>query len=113
MELKTEESKSTQDKISERKTIMNNSYVLTEIGQKQCETYIAELKAKRKELLDAGIDTANNTYIDFTPQELFEDMLEDSYIEDDNVISNSYGVTDHYDSDYPLCLKYGVDFLKM
>lgn len=50
---------------------MNNSYVLTEIGQKQCETYIAELKAKRKELLDAGIDTANNTYIDFTPQELF------------------------------------------
>lgn len=26
---------------------MNNSYVLTEIGQKQCETYIAELKAKR------------------------------------------------------------------
>ena len=49
MELKTEESKSTQDKISERKTIMNNSYVLTEIGQKQCETYIAELKAKRKE----------------------------------------------------------------
>lgn len=46
---------------------MNNSYVLTEIGQKQCETYIAELKAKRKELLDAGIDTANNTYIDFTP----------------------------------------------
>lgn len=92
---------------------MNNSYVLTEIGQKQCETYIDELKAKRKELLDAGIDTANNTYIDFTPQELFEDMLEDSYIEDDNVISNSYGVTDHYDADYPLCLKYGVDFLKM
>ena len=93
---------------------MNNSY---RINRNRSETVrkliLLSLKAKRKELLDAGIDTANNTYIDFTPQELFEDMLEDSYIEDDNVISNSYGVTDHYDADYPLCLKYGVDFLKM
>ena len=49
-------------------------YILTEKGRKECEIFISELKAKRKEILDAGIDTADETFVDYTPEELFEDL---------------------------------------
>lgn len=88
---------------------MNNSYVLTETGRKKCEIYISELKAKRKEILDAGIDTANHTAVNFTPEELLEDLL-GCPIDKNLEIRSEYGVTDHYDADYSICLKYGVDF---
>ena len=90
---------------------MNNSYVLTETGRKKCEIYISELKAKRKEILDAGIDTANYTALNFIPEELLEDLLS-CPIDENLEIRSEYSVTDHYDADYPICLKYGVDFLK-
>lgn len=90
---------------------MNNSYVLTETGRKKCEIYITDLKAKRKEVLDAGIDTAHHTFVNYTPEELLEDLLLD-YPDGDREIRSVYGVTDHYDADYPICLKYGTDFLK-
>lgn len=90
---------------------MNNSYVLTETGRKKCEIYITDLKAKRKEVLDAGIDTAHHTFVNYTPEELLEDLLLD-YPDGNREIRGVYGVTDHYDADYPICLKYGTDFLK-
>ena len=38
-------------------------YKLTERGIKECERFIAECIAKRKEIIDAGIDTADNTIL--------------------------------------------------
>lgn len=59
-----------------------DEYILTEKGRKECEIFIAELKAKRKEILDAGIDTANETFVDYTPEELFDDLLDFGIDED-------------------------------
>lgn len=85
-------------------------YKLTDVGKHECEIYISELKAKRKEILDAGLDTVEETFIDYTPESLFEDLLEFG-IDEDGEIYNGYGVTDHYDADRPLGLKLGVDFI--
>lgn len=87
-------------------------FKLTERGKEKCETYIAGLKAKQKEILDARIDTADETSVDYTPEELFDDLL-DFGIDEDGEIYNGYGVTDHYDADYPLGLKLGVDFVEV
>lgn len=86
-------------------------YKLTEIGRKKCEIYIADLKTKRKNILDAGIDTADETFVDYTPDEIFEDLL-DFGIDTDGDIYNGYGVTDHYDADAPLGLTLGEDFIE-
>lgn len=86
-------------------------YKLTDIGRKKCEAYIAELQAKKKEILDAGIDTADETFVDFSPEGLLEDLL-DSGMDEYGEICNGYGVTDHYDADAPICLKCGTDFVK-
>ena len=87
-------------------------YILTEKGRKECEIFISELKAKRKEILDAGIDTADGTFVDYTPEELFEDLL-DFGIDEDGEIYNGYGVTDHYDADRAFGLKFGEDFIEV
>ena len=87
-------------------------YELTDKGRKECEIFINELKAKRKEILDAEIDTADETFIDYTPEELFEDLL-DFGIDEDDEIYNGYGVTDHYDADRAFGLKLGEDFIEV
>ena len=84
---------------------------LTENGGKLVKTYISELKAKRKKILDAGIDTADDTKIP-----TIKDVMDDvslcgiNYDDPDGpCYYNGWGVTDHYDSDYPLLLKLGRD----
>lgn len=87
-------------------------FLLTEYGRRQAESYIAELKAKRKEILDAGKDTADETTIP-SVSEIEDDI---AFIgvnwddPDDPCCYNGWGVTDHFDADYPLLLKYGRDF---
>lgn len=90
----------------------DKNYKLTDEGRKECEIFINELKAKRKEILDAGIDTADETFVDYTPEELFEDLLAFG-IDEDGEIYNGYGVTDHYDADRTFGLKLGVDFVEV
>lgn len=72
--------------------------------------FIAELKAKRKEILDAGIDTAYETELP-TVQDIENDINWQDVVEDDYY--NGWGVTDHYDSEYPLGLKLGEDFVEV
>lgn len=86
-------------------------YKLTEQGRAKCEEYIRELKAKRKEILDAKLDTANNTFVDFTVDEIFEDVIENSMCDEDGILSNGYGVTDHYDADTWLRLDLEKDYI--
>lgn len=80
---------------------------LTETGKKHANSFIRECKAKRKEILDARLDTVYETKIP-----TINDILCDiAWVapETEDVYSNGWGVTDHYD--LPLTLERGVDFV--
>ena len=80
---------------------------LTDTGKYEVRSYIRELTAKRKEILDAGKDTADDTELP-----TLEDVEEDVNflgIDDDGEYVNGWAVTDNYDADYPLLLKIGRD----
>ena len=79
---------------------------LTELGKQEVNTYIREAEAKRKEILDARIDTADDTWL---PDE--DDILMDiEHFEEDGEYCNGWGVTDNYNADYPLYLKRCVHY---
>ena len=84
-------------------------YKLTERGIKECERFIAECIAKRKEIIDAGIDTADNTILPTTKD--IESEIE-IFIDEDGEYYNFWGVTDNCNSDYSICLKSGIDFME-
>ena len=84
-------------------------YKLTELGIKECERFIAECVAKRKEIIDAGIDTADDTILPTTKD--IESEIE-IFIDEDGEYYNFWGVTDNYNSDYAICLKLGIDFME-
>lgn len=97
--------------MNERRT---NSAILayTEEGKRRAENYIRELQAKRKEILDAGKDTADETNIP-TEDDLLSDVLFTGISWDDPdgpCYYNGWGVTDNYDSDLPILLKLDRDF---
>ena len=79
----------------------------TEKGKEKVKAYIKELEAKRKEILDAGKDTADDTYIP-----TLEDILDDAsywFGVENGEYFNSWGVTDNYDADNAICLILGED----
>ena len=79
----------------------------TEKGKEKVKAYIKELGAKRKEILDAGKDTADDTDIP-----TLEDILNDAscFIGVENgEYFNSWGVTDNYNADNAICLILGED----
>lgn len=86
--------------------IVDTKIVLTDVGEEKVLHYLAELKAKRKEILDAGKDT-----VDETELPTIEDILLDIYnFEEYNEYYNNWGVTDNYDSDWPLHLEECIDY---
>lgn len=84
------------------------TFRLTDYGKKAVNNYICELTAKRKEILDANKDTANDT--ELPTLEVVEEDVNFLGIDDDGEYVNGWGVTDNYDADYPLLLKIGRDF---
>lgn len=82
--------------------------ILTEKGKEKIKSYIAELEAKRKEILDAGLDTADDTNIP-TEDDIICD-IEFIGVECDGFYYNCWGVTDNYNSDEPISLEAGEDF---
>ncbi len=89
---------------------MKANYNLTAEGKKKVEKFIAECSAKRKEILDAKKDTGEETNLPTV-----EDILADlsfTGIDDDGEYCNCWQVTDNCDSDGPLSLKIGVDFVQ-
>lgn len=79
---------------------------LTELGRQEVNIFIMELKAKRKEIIDARKDTGDSTYL---PEE--DDILMDiEHFEEDGEYCNSWGCTDNYNGDYPLYLKRDVHY---
>lgn len=67
------------------------------------EQFISECVAKRKEILDAGKDTADDTTLPDI------DALTDDAIflgaDEDGLCYNYWAITDNYDSDYPFVCK--------
>ena len=79
----------------------------TKVGEAKVRAYITELEAKRKEILDVGLDTADETTL---PNE--EDVLSDiEFFEEENEYYNNWGVTDNYNGDCALYLKRGEDYI--
>ena len=92
----------------------NTVYRLTPRGQKEIEDYIKELEAKRKEILDAKKDTADETKLP-TVEEVFIDAMEMEEVfsgialSEGEVVGNGWGVTDEYEADRPVTLVIGED----
>ena len=82
-------------------------YRLTIKGKEIAEHYIKELEAKRKEILDAGKDTCDETQLP-TLYDIEDDIA--YMIDKDGEYYNSWGVTDNYNADCPLYLSLGTDF---
>lgn len=84
-------------------------YVFTVNGYRTAKRFIAECAAKRKEILDAGIDTANETDIP-TAQDILDDINVGVGLDEENEYFDSWGITDHYNS-HPLSLVVGEDIV--
>ena len=80
--------------------------ILTKHGIETIEFFLKECEAKRKEILDARIDTCNDINIP-TIDDVISDIEES--IDEEGYYYSCWGVTDNYDSDN-LCLKKGRDF---
>ena len=87
-----------------------NMYKLTEHGIKECEKFIAECRAKRKEILDAKLDTADET--DLPTIEDIESDINAFGVDEEGDYFNGWGVTNNYNSDYPIGLTLGIDFIE-
>lgn len=85
-------------------------YILTEKGREKVTWFIKECAAKRKEILDAGIDTADDTNLP-TEEDIVSDLNYGVGIDEDGDYYNCWGVTDNYSSDAPCCLEVGIDFM--
>lgn len=86
----------------------DKEWKLTKAGEEQVEYFIKECKAKRKEIMDAGIDTACHTRIPTKALILAdincgEDLAEDGY-------RSVWGVTDNYD--LSIFLEYDIDIVE-
>ena len=84
---------------------MSYTYKLTDKGKEEVSHFLRECEAFRKEILDAGKDTADDTYL---PDE--ESIVSDieEWIDEDGYYINGWGVTDNYS--LPISLIEGEDF---
>ena len=84
-------------------------YVFTVSGYRTAKRFIAECAAKRKEVLEAGIDTADETELP-TTQDILDDVNDGVGLDEDNEYYNCWGVTDHFGSQ-PISLIVGEDIV--
>lgn len=84
-------------------------YVFTVNGYRTVKRFIAECAAKRKEILDAGIDTADETELP-TAQDILDDVNTGVGLDEENEYFDCWGITDHYNS-HPLSLVVGEDII--
>ena len=87
-----------------------HSYRLTKHGAEAIKNYISDMKAKRKEILDAKKDKAETSLPSL--DEIFSD-IEWNLMEDEKEYCVSWPVTDNYNSDYPLRLELDKDYVKI
>ena len=93
--------------IKEYFTEPDDCYTLSPQGEDRVLSYIEDLKKERKKILDAGLDTADDT--EFPTK---DDILSDINfwgVDEKGEYINGWGVTDCFDSDAPLLLIAGRD----
>lgn len=86
----------------------DKEWKLTKAGEEQVEYFIKECEAKRKEILGAGKDTADETNIP-TKEDILSDINDGSFLDEDGYF-NGWGVTDNYD--LGIGLAYGTDIVQ-
>ena len=84
------------------------AYVLTKTGIRNAKKYIQKLQTKRKKILDAGKDTCLETKLPSIKN--IEVCV--NWAAENGEYRDTFGVTDHYDGDYPLCLQEGIDYVE-
>lgn len=84
-------------------------YTYTPKGRLRVYHFIRECEVKRKEILDAGIDTADETDLP-TAQDILDDVNTGVGLDEENEYFDSCGITDHYSS-YSLSLVVGEDLI--
>lgn len=87
-------------------------YVLTARGREIVDDYIRNCAAKRKEILDAKKDTADETHLP-TAEGILSDLNFGVGVDEEGDYFNGWGVTDHYNADDVLGLRIGEDFVKV
>ena len=87
-------------------------YVLTTRGREIVDDYIRNCAAKRKEILDAGKDTAEETHLPVV-EGILSDLNFGVGVDEEGDYFNGWGVTDHYDADNVLGLRIGEDFVEV
>lgn len=87
-------------------------YILTEEGKEKVAWFINECVAKRKEILDAGIDTADDTNLP-TEEAIVSDLNYGVGVDEDGDYYNMRGVTDNYSSDSAIELSINEDFVEV
>ncbi len=75
---------------------MEKKLVITKSGKEEIKAFIRECKAKRKEILDAGKDTAYETILP-TKSDIKSDIKWFGIDEEGDYFS-TWGVTDNYNS---------------
>lgn len=85
------------------------SFILKETGKRKVADFILECTAKRKEILDADLDTADETNLP-TEEDIVSDLNYGIGVDEEGDYFNGWGVTDHYNSDLPLGLSINDDF---
>lgn len=94
-------------------TVLNAdySYAFTETGAKEIKSWWIDALAKKKDIMDAGIDTDDNTHFP-DADEVYEDVLSDFYefVDDEGDYYNCWGLTDNYDTEM-LALSVGSDVM--
>lgn len=83
-------------------------FIMLKKGCEKINNYIKELEAKRKEILDAQKDTAENIHLP-SAAEIREEA--DILFDGSQIIELMYDVTDHYEADRPLILEQSTDFI--
>lgn len=84
-------------------------YTYTPMGRLKACHFVRVCEVKRKEILDAGIDTADETELP-TTQDILDDVNTGVGLDEENEYFDSWGITDHYNS-HPLSLVVGEDII--
>lgn len=85
-------------------------YKLTEEGRSKCEEYIRGLEQRRQELLDLGADTADETSLPTV--DAIEGDIGFIGVDEDGEYYNNWAITDENDSEEPIVLCLGEDFIE-
>lgn len=80
---------------------------LTEKGLKTINSFINEIEIKRKEILNAGLDT-----VDLTPIPTIEDIICDieCFVDEDGGYCNDWNVSDNNKYNIQINLRKDIDF---